>query len=143
MSHMFDEVYAVYDEIPRRARTTHRCNACRRRIERGDVYMSVHCCDGDGWETIRRCGACQLTHEHLRALDPGEMWPDERLSCGLDYVAEWEEQPPEDVAALPLLSDREAGQLLSERWESERRERLAAEQTRRALARAREEVRDA
>lgn len=42
-----------------------------------------------------------------------DMWPDERLGCGLDYADEWGDDPPPEVQALAFASDAERGELLS------------------------------
>ncbi len=116
MSYGYDETYAVYSERTVKARKVHTCDACERRIQPRDLYKRVAICFDGGWETVIRCGSCQRTHKHLRDLCSLQdtMWPDERLNCGLEYADEWSKQPPPEIAALPLLSDAEAGRLLAE-----------------------------
>ena len=108
MSHAIDEVYEVYDERTRTANKPHTCCACGETIAKGHVYWRI----GVVWqgepEEYKRCLKCQAMHEHLRTLDPGEMWPDEQLACGLDYEQEWGEPPPPEVAALSFMSQEEA-----------------------------------
>lgn len=111
MSHSIDETYDVYEETVYRARKLHECDACDLPIKPGDFYCRVFILFDGRKETVKRCGACQKTHEHLRKLDPGELWPDERLDCGLEYEREWNREPPEEIAALPMLSDAERGAL--------------------------------
>jgi len=102
MSHSCDGTYDVYNERFPRARKPHRCEACKRNaIRPGDVYARVFILYEGRKETVIRCMACQLTHEHLRELCHGkDMWPDEELDCGLDYAEEWDGPPPEHIAAL-------------------------------------------
>lgn len=108
----FDEVYAVYDERTIKARRPHFCEACDRLIAPGAYYVRVGIVfDGRAW-SVRRCGACQKIHEHLRGLGDGEVWPDERLNCGEDYSSVWGVPPPEEMAALAFASDAEASELL-------------------------------
>lgn len=114
MSYGADVSYAVYNENVRKARKAHVCSACKLAIAVGDFYCAVRTIyDGDV-ETFKRCGACQTTHLHLRKLcaDAGNMWPREDLSCGLSYESEWESEPPDEIAALPFLSEAERGSLL-------------------------------
>ncbi len=113
MSHLVDECYEVYRETVRKARKEHECSACRLPIRPGDYYCAVFIVFDHRSRFVRRCGACQTTHLHLRELGDGDMWPDERLNCGLDYEDEWNDEPPEDIAALPLLSADERGALLA------------------------------
>jgi hypothetical protein len=104
VSHSCDETYDVYDETAVRARIAHRCGACGETIRCGDRYTKVHIVFQASAETIKRCLRCQAIHEHLRGLDPGETWPDERLDCGQDYEADWGEPPPDEVARLAFLT---------------------------------------
>lgn len=117
MSHSCDDEYDVYKETPRRARKEHRCHACGAGIRPGHKYMVVATVYDGSATTIKRCGRCQRTHEHLRELCRSldyELWPDERLNCGLDYEDEWCEPPPAEIAALPMLTDDEASALLED-----------------------------
>lgn len=101
MSHLVDETYSVYSESRRSARKRHACSACRDAIEPGHRYVSVFIVfDGES-RAVKRCLRCQAIHEHLRSLctRDGDLWPDESLDCGLDYVSEWGELP-DDIAAL-------------------------------------------
>lgn len=98
----------------RRARKHHTCSACGATIAPGHYYTST----GIVWEgtaaTTKRCGSCELTYRHLVELGrPHGMHPREELDCGLDYAEEWETDPPEHIARLPLLSDAERGALLA------------------------------
>ena len=114
MSYESDEYYKVYREEIRKARKQHTCDACKRAILPGHMYCSLYTVDDEGTQSIKRCGACQKTHEHLRALcrqSNRNMWPDEKLGCGQRYTEEWGDIP-DDIAALAFLSDDEAGKLL-------------------------------
>jgi hypothetical protein len=114
MSYYADGVCDIYRESFRKARKERKCAACHAIIRPGDYYCNLFTLyDGDV-ESINRCGACQRTHEHLRALcraKDRDMWPDERLGCGLTYEGEWGEVP-DDIASLPFLSAEERGVLL-------------------------------
>ena len=119
MSHSCEETYDVYRETVRRARKQHECDACRAPIRPGDYYCAVSVVHDNVAETVKRCGACQRTHEHLRVLcsersswDRENFWPDERLNCGLEYDEEWGSEPPNEIASLPLLGADERGVLL-------------------------------
>lgn len=103
MSHSVDETYSVYDERFPRARKEHVCEACRETIPGGARYARVGIVFGGNAYAVKRCLRCQGIHEHLRRLDPGEMWPDEQLNCGLDYEDEWGKPPPIEVAELAFL----------------------------------------
>lgn len=115
MSHLCDDTYAVYVETTRRARKLHTCDACRRPILPGHLYADVRFVFDKQAQQVKRCGACQTTHLHLRQLCQEDsysmMWPDERLGCGLAYEDEWGEVPDE-IAALAFTSDDERGKLL-------------------------------
>lgn len=99
MSHDIDETYDVYAETHRRARKAHECDACGERIGPGVTYWRVFVVFDGSAEAHKRCNRCQAIHVHLRSLDPGRRWPDERLACGLDYEDEWGDLP-EEIAAL-------------------------------------------
>ena len=132
MSHYCEETYDAYVESMRRARKEHACDACALPIRAGDYYCSVHVVFDGKAETIKRCGACQTTHEHLRKLGD-DMWPDERLSCGLAYEEEWGGEPPPDVQALPFLGDVERGALLESRAQKAAEARAQHRSMRRAM----------
>ena len=108
------EPYAVHVTKVRRARVEHRCSACHRRIAPGHHYMDVRTVFDGRFDRIKRCGACERTHEHLRELgETADTYPDERLNCGLEYEYEWCSPPPPEIARLPMLTDDEAGALLA------------------------------
>ena len=118
MSHYAEEKYDIYSETFRRARKEHKCDACKQKILPGHYYCALFTLFDGNTEHIKRCGACQLTHEHLRQLcyaADNDMWPDERLNCGLKYESEWGDEPPDEIAALPLLGREEVGKLLNGR----------------------------
>jgi hypothetical protein len=122
VSYSFDEQYDVYDERVSKARKAHVCSACERSIDPGQLYVRVRWVYDGSADGVKRCGACQLTHEHLRGLGRDrDMWPDETLSCGLEYYEEWDADPPDGVAALPFLTAQDASDLL---WG--RRKRMAS-----------------
>lgn len=93
MSHSCDETYDIYDEHELIARKAHVCCACLLRIEPGHKYTRVFVLYDGRKETYKRCIRCQLIHEHLRDLAPGERWPDEELNCGQLYEDEWGTAP--------------------------------------------------
>lgn len=122
MSYYADETYDVYETSYPVARKEHRCEACGHTIYPKEVYAKVRVVYDGTAETIKRCGRCESIHKHLRDLCAGEdMWPDERLGCGLDYEEEWGEKPPSEVVALPLLSSAEASHLANEMRLEEKR----------------------
>jgi hypothetical protein len=115
VSELCDEVYELREVRIRKARKSHVCCACKTAIAPGDYYANVFTLF-DGETTIyKRCGACQLTHEHLidkcTSLDDSEMWPREDLGCGLRYESEWG-AVPDEIAALAFVSPEERGKLL-------------------------------
>lgn len=137
MSYLATETYDVYNEEPRRAAKPKPCDACKRTIARGEIYMHVSWVYDGRAESVNRCGACQRTHEHLRGLDKeGEMWPDERLGCGLSYESEWGELP-DNIAALAFATPREASALLAERHAKLAQSRAEMREFRRKLEAAR------
>jgi hypothetical protein len=104
MSHAYDETYDVYNESARRARKQHQCDACHETIRAGDLYHVISIVfDGDA-SSIKRCVRCQRIHLHLRELEPGEMWPNEKLACGEEYREHWGREPPEEIAALAFMT---------------------------------------
>jgi hypothetical protein len=118
VSHSCDGNAAVYRETIRKARKLHYCHACRKVIRPGDYYASIAIvADGEA-ESVKRCGACQTTHLHLRELCRApehrydDLWPDERLNCGESYEDNWGAEPPDEIADLPFISDDERGALL-------------------------------
>lgn len=101
MSGYFEERYTVYTETCVTAVKPHTCSACGIAIPKGGRYYRVTWVFDGSADGVKRCLACQCTHEHLRELcETGEQWPDETLSCGLDYRDEWDSEPPPEIAAL-------------------------------------------
>lgn len=105
MSHEVDETYDVYHEVYPLSRKAHTCDACKQEIPKGTHYTRVHIVFHGGAESVKRCLRCQAIHLHLRTLDPGYMWPDERLACGIDYEEHWGGEPPEEIAALAFFPE--------------------------------------
>ena len=100
MSHSAEERYAVYNENRQTARKPHTCDACGITIPKGGRYCRVTWVFDGSAGGVKRCLACQYTHEHLRALgEPDGMWPDEELDCGESYEEHWGETP-DVIAAL-------------------------------------------
>lgn len=116
MSGYVEEYYDMLHHRVRTARKEHRCSACNRKIRPGDRYAYVFIVFEGDTETYKRCGACEVTWQHLMEVcmrrTGGEMYPREDLSCGLEYAKEWGGDPPEEIARLPMVSDDEAGKLL-------------------------------
>lgn len=101
MSYEPDSYYSVYNERFPRSRKPRQCEACKETIPAGAHYARVSAVYDGSAETIVRCIRCQRMHEHLRLLARSEgLWPAERLNCGREYVEEWGEEPPEEIAAL-------------------------------------------
>jgi hypothetical protein len=111
MGHAVDETYAVYSETNRRARKEHQCDACDERIGPGVTYWYIATVFERRATAHKRCNRCQAIHVHLRGLCRyDEMWPDERLACGLKYEDEWGELPPEiEALAFALPGDSAKG----------------------------------
>jgi hypothetical protein len=113
MSHEVDELYAVYRVTVRRSRRDRHCCACGLQIHAGDRYADVRMVFNDKAETLHRCGRCAVVHAHLvKQCGSSDIWPDERLDCGLDYANEWGGDPPEDVQAVVFATSDEASALL-------------------------------
>jgi hypothetical protein len=122
MSESCDGYFDVHRHEIRKARKLRECSACERAIRPGDYYAYVFTVfDGEA-DTTERCGACERTWQHLktkcdeynrtRGRRTGErLYPYEDLGCGKAYEEEWGDVP-DDIAALPLLSDDERGALL-------------------------------
>lgn len=107
MSHSIDERYEAYIETLRVARKAHVCAACAEPIAPGHRYYTIRIVY-QGIEGLKRCLKCQAIHEHLRGLEPGEMWPAEKLDCGEDYEEHWGGEPPAEIAALAFMTPEEA-----------------------------------
>lgn len=96
------EPVTVYNERRVRARKPHQCSACKEAIRPGHYYMRIGIVFDGSAEALKRCLRCQALHAHLRekcAASEDEMWPADRLDCGLTYESEWGDLPPE-IAAL-------------------------------------------
>lgn len=103
MSNYCDETYDVYVEDRVKARKEHRCSACEERIPPGVTYWRIRWVFDSSASGVKRCERCQAIHLHLRQKcreqTYGDLWPDERLACGLKYEDEWGDLP-EEIAAL-------------------------------------------
>ena len=111
----------VSDHSVRTARKVHHCHACGEAIRPGDTYgRTFYVFDGDA-HTVKRCVRCEAIYNHLstRMREEGEPeeFCDERLDCGHEYEENWDEPPPEHIAALafwlpgdPLPSAPTSGQ---------------------------------
>jgi hypothetical protein len=120
VSYTAEESYDVYKIVIRKARKPHTCDACKLPIERNHLYAVVHLVFDGSASSIKRCGACEVTHEHLRELcrySGDYTWPDEKLNCGLDYEREWKQEPPFAITATAFMTTDERGALLTERGE--------------------------
>ena len=103
-----DGKYDVYNESFSLARKPHVCDACDRKIRVGDRYWRIRWVFNRSAGTVKRCIACQETHEHLRSLiGPDDLWPDERLRCGCHYVDVHGQPPPQEIEVLPFLTNDE------------------------------------
>lgn len=102
---------SVWREKFRRARKEHDCEACGRRIERGEMYsytFSVY--DGNPSETVRclRCDVLyQLLQEKIGRATDGDECADPNLNCGHTWQQRWEEDPPPEVAMLAFYTPAE------------------------------------
>jgi hypothetical protein len=108
VSHGIDETYDIYDENLLKARKGHSCHACDAPIRPGDRYVRVFILFQGEKETVKRCLRCQMIHEYLRGLAPGELWPAERLDCGEEFEEHWGRPPPEAIARLAFLTADES-----------------------------------
>lgn len=115
------EPCAVHRHKVMKARKQHKCSACSAPILPGHYYANVFAVSDGGADTIKRCGSCETTWQHLYRLCQAHnkahpyndsLYPDETLSCGLKYEEEWGDLP-DDIAALPLLGSDERGSLLA------------------------------
>lgn len=107
------EPYAVYDTTIRKARKSHKCSACETTISPGERYADIRTVFDGSVDTYKRCGRCELTHRFLREKGSDhELYPMERLNCGIPYEEEFEEQPPPALAALPFLNGAQASDIL-------------------------------
>jgi hypothetical protein len=98
------ETTQASSETRPRARKPHRCDACHETIPTGTVYVRNGFVAEGTAETIKRCLRCERIYEHLaerfRAARRHGEAPDVLLDCGHTYRDEWDEDPPEEVAAL-------------------------------------------
>lgn len=104
------------------ARKSHTCCGCKRTIKPGErySYTALVLSSGYGLEQYKRCGACEVTFQHLSDLCEQDrkvncesmLYPRHDLGCGLKYEKEWGALP-EHIAALPFLSNAEASALLA------------------------------
>jgi hypothetical protein len=107
------EPIVVHRMVWRRARKSHKCAACKETIEIGHRYTITSVVWDRTAESIKRCAKCETIHQHLRQLCRGskeELYPAERLDCGLKYEDEWGPLPDE-IAALAFMSQDEAQRL--------------------------------
>jgi hypothetical protein len=107
---------AAYKETWRKARKDHWCCACRETIPRGHLY---HYCsfvfDGRG-ESLKHCARCWEIYLFISdAQDDPRASVNLELNCGMSWKDAFEEDPPEEVAALAFMTPEE-GQKLAERY---------------------------
>lgn len=124
MSDSCDEYCTIHESTVRKARKEHKCCACSARILPGHYYRHVFTLFDGSVDTYKRCGSCDATWQHLKELcdasnasrdslyERGHLYPREDLGCGKQYGEEWGNLPDE-IAALPFLSDAERGSLLA------------------------------
>jgi|HubBroStandDraft_1064217.scaffolds.fasta_scaffold165777_2 hypothetical protein len=98
------ETVTVYDETQRKARKSHKCDACHEAIAPGHQYYRTAILFDGSWDTYVRCERCQAIFVHLskRILDERdqEEFCDQALNCGHSYEENWDEPPPDEIAAL-------------------------------------------
>lgn len=88
-----------------RARKDHWCGACSETIPRGDRYVRVNFKQDGEISSLIRCLRCERIYRHLQEKGrPVGMVPCWLLDCGLDYLEEWEEEPPPEIAALAFVT---------------------------------------
>jgi hypothetical protein len=109
MSYSADEQYDVYHETQVTARKEHPCSACVEAIPPRTSYWRVTWVFDGSAGGVKRCNRCQAIHKHLRKLCAArdyDLWPDERLNCGLTYEDEWGDLPEEiEALAFALPTD--------------------------------------
>lgn len=113
MSHYCDEYYSLYKERRVKARKEHKCDACGEVVSVGHYYFRISIMFEGEAETVKRCLRCQTLHLHLRGIEPGEMWPNEKLDCGKDYKAEWGKEPPPEMEMLAFVTQEESQVILA------------------------------
>lgn len=105
MSQYGDGEYATgLTDEDRVARKEHCCCACAETIRAGDRYHYVALLFDGTLYVYKRCARCQAIFDHLskrmRAEGEPNEYCDEELNCGHDYEENWDEPPPEPIAAL-------------------------------------------
>ena len=96
-----EEYAAVYRDSWRRARKSHECDACDLTIEPGHQYHITFTVFEGAPDMTKRCARCQAIYEHLTSrMDTREEVCNPKLNCGHEYRERWEEDPPENIAAL-------------------------------------------
>ncbi len=113
MSEYCEEYVDVAVETTLKARKDHVCDACKRVVRKGEMYVRDSTLFDGAWTVVKRCGACEATYQHLRTKcsDSFDMCPRPDLGCGLRYESEWGPLPDE-IAALAFLTNSEASALL-------------------------------
>lgn len=96
----------------RRARKHHKCCACGEQVRPGDRYH-VYSGIWDGQpETYKHCARCWSLLEVLSGEVDGPVQLD--LNCGQRWQDAFDEDQPDDVAALAFLTRDEAQRQLAE-----------------------------
>lgn len=101
----------VDQEVTRRARKEHICDACRGTIPRTHFYIRHTVIWDGGVEVIKRCLRCQAIYEELCKLhhqeceDTAPAW---RLDCGDTFRDVFDRDPPPELARLAFLTPEEA-----------------------------------
>lgn len=87
-----------------RSRKERKCQACGRRIERGELYHKTSLLHDGKWSVTVNCARCWAIVEHLWTVVEPETAVALRLDCGVEY--EGDEDDPGH--ALAFMTDAEA-----------------------------------
>ena len=114
----FDGFADILEERIQRARKPHTCDACSGVIQPGQCYSITASLYDGRWDRVKRCGRCELIYrrlvaEHRRRVHCWDEGINPRLDCGHSWREIFDEDPPDDVAALAFLSDDDAQAKLS------------------------------
>ena len=98
-----DELCPVHSMAWHRSRKLRPCSACKRTIERGELYHKSSVLFDSSWRVVANCARCWAIVEHLWDVRP-DAYIALRLDCGEAYEA-----PDDDPGhALAFMTDAEA-----------------------------------
>lgn len=93
MCFFYDECCSVYGEETRRARKPHKCEHCRKQIEKGHRYVYAHGIFDNHAFDLKCCGACQLDRFriHLTEIGEGCSWSESWADMSDPEIDDWME----------------------------------------------------